>query len=590
MFFVANMLTRAHRAFVALVASTAPMALAALIALMAYSTATHADEGHDHGDAAPVATGTGSPRVGVHSDLFELVGIVDGGAMTIYIDRHATNEPLTGAQVEVEVVAGSGVAKDAVKGIAAPQADGTYRFEHAVLKEAGTLALSFTVIAGAESDLLAGDLTLTDPHATNSHDHAARPWLRWTAYAAGGLAVLAAITALIRRKRRSSHQFATYLIAACAISMGATASFDVNAGEGHDHGDAAPAASNGNSPKRQADGSVFLPKPTQRQLELRTVLAEEKSLPKTVELTGRVANDPNTGGRVQPTQAGRIETGPRGLPQLGQAVRKGETLAVVRASTAAIERANQVAQTAELKANLDQARKRVARLEQLEGTVAQKDVDAARAEADSLTQRLAAVSASVSATEVLVAPVSGVIAAAHAIAGQVVNAGDVLFEIVDPARLVVEARAFDAALISNIASATASPSAGATVALRFVGAGRSLQEGAIPLQFNTVVTQSANTSSTPLAAPVAVPLVVGQPVKVFVQTKETVLGYAVPAGAVVKNPNNQDIVWVHTGPEVFEARPVRTVALDGARVSVVNGLKAGDRVVTQGAPLVNQVR
>jgi cobalt-zinc-cadmium efflux system membrane fusion protein len=41
---------------------------------------------------------------------------------------------------------------------------------------------------------------------------------------------------------------------------------------------------------------------------------------------------------------------------------------------------------------------------------------------------------------------------------------------------------------------------------------------------------------------------------------------------------------------VFESRPVRTVALDGARVSVVNGLKAGDRVVTQGAPLVNQVR
>ena len=360
--------------------------------------------------------------------------------------------------------------------------------------------------------------------------------------------------------------------------MGATASFDAKAGEGHDHGDEAPAASGGNSPKRQADGSVFLPKPTQRQLELRTVVAEEKSLPKTVELTGRVANDPNTGGKVQPTQAGRIEAGPRGLPQLGQSVRKGETLAVVRASTAAIERANQVAQTAELKANLDQARKRLARLEQLEGTVALKDIDAARAEADSLAQRLAAVSGSVSATEALVAPVSGVIAAAHAMAGQVVNAGDVLFEIVDPARLVVEASAFDTALLSNIAAATASPSAGTTVALRFVGAGRTLQDGAIPLQFNTVATKGA------------VPLAVNQPVKVFVQTKETVLGYAVPTGAVVKNPSNQDIVWVHTGPEVFEARPVRTVALDGANVSVVSGLKAGDRVVTQGAPLVNQVR
>ncbi|MBC7618934.1 MAG: efflux RND transporter periplasmic adaptor subunit, partial [Candidatus Saccharibacteria bacterium] len=362
-------------------------------------------------------------------------------------------------------------------------------------------------------------------------------------------------------------------------------SFDAQSGEGHDHGDAAPAAS-GNSPKRQADGSVFLPKPSQRQLELRTQVVEEKSLPKTVELTGLVANDPNTGGKVQPTQAGRIEAGPRGLPQLGQAVRKGETLAIVRASTAAIERANQVAQTAELKANLDQARKRLARLEQLAGTVAQKDIDAARADADSLAQRLAAVSGSVSATEVLVAPVSGVIAAAHAMTGQVVNAGDVMFEIVDPARLTVQASAFDTALLGNIASATAVPNssalAGTTVALRFVGAGRTLQEGAIPLQFNTVATQGT--------VPLAIPLAVGQPVKVFVQTKEMVNGFAVPTGAVVKNPSNQDIVWVHTGPEVFEARTIRMVGLDGARVSVVSGLKAGDRVVTQGAPLVNQVR
>lgn len=541
-----------------------------MIASMALANPAFAGEGHDHGDAAPAAAGAGSPRVSSHSDLFELVGIVDAGAMTIYLDRHATNEPVTNAKIEVE----AGTAK----GVAVPQADGTYRFEHAVFKDAATLAVNFTVVAGSDSDLLAGDLTVPDPHATQDDEHAARPWLRWAAYAGGALALLAMALGVFRRKRSSGNKFATVLLAAAALSMGATASFDTNAGEGHDHGDAAPAASSGNSPKRQADGSVFLPKPTQRQLELRTVTVEEKSLPKTVELTGRVVSDPNTGGKVQPTQAGRIEAGPRGLPQLGQAVRKGETLAIVRASTAAIERANQVAQTAELKANLDQARKRLARLEQLDGTVAQKDVDAARGEVDSLAQRLAAVSGSVSATESLVAPVSGVIAAAHAIAGQVVNAGDVLFEIVDPARLVVQASAFDTALLDNIASATASPSAGNTVALRFVGAGRSLQEGAIPLQFNTVATQGA------------VSLAVGQPVKVFVQTKETVKGFSVPAGAVVKNPSNQDIVWVHTGPEVFEARPARTVALDGAHVSVVNGLKAGDRVVTQGAPLVNQVR
>lgn len=240
-----------------------------------------------------------------------------------------------------------------------------------------------------------------------------------------------------------------------------------------------------------------------------------------------------------------------------------------------------MAQAAELQAKLSLARKRVTRLEQLEGTVAQKDIDAARTEATSLAQRVAAVGASVSATEALVAPVSGVIAFTSVVADQVVDAREVLFEIVDPARLMVEASAFDGALLAYIASASASPAAGVSVSvsvpLKFVGAGRSLREGAIPLQFST-------------AGNGVVALAVHQPVKVIVQTKEQIKGVAVPTGAVVKSPSNQDVVWVHTGAEVFQARPVRFIALDGATVSVVDGLKSGDRVVTQGAPLVNQVR
>ncbi|RYY81089.1 MAG: efflux RND transporter periplasmic adaptor subunit, partial [Comamonadaceae bacterium] len=114
------------------------------------------------------------------------------------------------------------------------------------------------------------------------------------------------------------------------------------AAPGHDHGDVAPAAAS-NAPRRLPDGSVFLPKTSQRQLAVRTLLTERRQAPRTVELTGRVVMDPNAGGRVQPTQAGRVEAGPRGLPRLGQFVRKGEVLAVVRSSASAIERANQQA-------------------------------------------------------------------------------------------------------------------------------------------------------------------------------------------------------------------------------------------------------
>ncbi|MFM9902436.1 MAG: efflux RND transporter periplasmic adaptor subunit [Polaromonas sp.] len=528
-----------------------------------------AGEGHDHGEAAPTAAGAASPRVNSSSDLFELVGVVERGEMVIYLDRFATNTPVTDAKIEVDV--------GTAKGLAEAQPDGTYHFNHAALGQAGTVPVSFTVTAGADTDLLAGDLAIGEAPHDDAANAVARPWWQWAGLAVAAALVLGALAAWAKRRRRqkASGRFASVLIAACATIAWASASFDAQAGEGHDHGEAAPAAT-GNGPRRLPDGSVFLPKTSQRQLAVRTVVAEVKSLPKTIELGGVVTMDPNAGGRVQPTIAGRLEAGPRGLPQLGQAVRKGEVLAFVRASANPIERGNQLAQTAELKARLQLAEKRAMRLAQLEGTVAQKDQDEAKADVSSLQQRLAAVSASVSAGEALTAPVTGVIASAKAVSGQVVEARDVLFEITDPARLQVQASGFDAALGANIASASVAAGS-TTVALTFVGAGLALQEGAIPLQFKAQGTA-------------ALPLAVNQSVKVVVQTKELVQGVAVPAAALVKTTSNQDMVWVHTGPEAFAPRTVRFMALDGATVSVTDGLKPGDRVVTQGAALLNQVR
>jgi len=523
----------------------------------------------DHGAEAPATGGAvTSPRISSHSDLFELVGVVENGEMKIYLDRYTSNEPVTDAKIEVEA--------GAAKGTAAPQQDGSYSFKHELLGQPGTLAVSFVIAAGKDTDLLAGDLVITDPHAEDDHAGVKRPWLRWAAYA--GAALLLVATAIAVFKRRRGKVVASIFIAAGALVMGATATFDAQAAAGHDHGEESAPATGGNTPQRLTDGDVFLPKASQRQLGVRTISVEEASLPTTVELTGRVVLDSNAGGKVQPTQAGRIEAGPRGLPQLGQAVRKGEVLAVVRASSSAIERANQQAQSAELNASLDLARRRVDRLQQLEGTVPQKDIEAAQSDVLSLRQRAAAVTGSVSATEALVAPVSGVIAAANVVAGQVVDEREVLFEIVDPSRMSVEASAFDAALSANIASASASAAPGTSVPLQFVGAGSSLREGAIPLVFRTVPGKNAP------------PLSINQPVKVTVQTTSQVKGFAIPTGAVVKNASNQDMVWIHTGAELFAPRTVRQVPLDGSTAAVVDGLKTGDRVVTQGAPLVNQVR
>lgn len=347
------------------------------------------------------------------------------------------------------------------------------------------------------------------------------------------------------------------------------------AGPGHDHGDSPPAAS-GNGPQRLPDGSVFIPKPAQRQMGVRTQPVVLQALARSHELAGKVVMDPNAGGRVQALVAGRLVPGPGGLPQVGQAVRKGQVLGYVEPANGALERSGQVAQIAELRAAKGLADKRLARLRDLADTVPRKEIEAAESDAASLAARMQALGAGLSSRDVLAAPVTGVVAASLAVAGQVVDARELLFEVVDPAQLRVEALAYEPALGQNVAGASLAVG-GQRVPLAFVGAARSLREQALPLVFKGAGGQ-------------AVPLAIGQPVAVFVHEASTVQGWRVPSAALMKNPANQTIVWVKTGAEAFAPRVVTALPLDGASVAVTAGLAEGDRVATQAAALINQVR
>ena len=222
------------------------------------------------------------------------------------------------------------------------------------------------------------------------------------------------------------------------------------------------------------------------------------------------------------------------------------------------------------------AAKRLARLQELSDTVPAKEIEAVQSELASLSDRLSAISGGLGGRDTLVAPVSGVIASTQAVAGQVVDARELVFEVVDPQRLRIEALAYDMAQAQNVSGATVNLG-GQSVPLKFIGGAKSLRDQALPLVF--AATGQALSQ-----------LAVGQPLKVYVQSALTVKGQAVPSAAVLKNPSNQNIVWVKQSPERFTPRVITFEPLDGASVAVTSGLKAGERVVTQGASLLNQIR
>ncbi|AKJ29444.1 membrane protein [Caldimonas brevitalea] len=348
-------------------------------------------------------------------------------------------------------------------------------------------------------------------------------------------------------------------------------------GPGGEHLDG-PVSVNTSGLARLPDGSVNVPKLAQRRMGIRTVLAPLSEAAATVSLPGRVLMDPNAGGWVQAVHGGRVEPGPRGLPVAGQAVRKGEVLAYVQHHAEPYAAGTQRAELAQLQAERQIAQQRVQRLETLEGTVPRKEIEAARAELSGLQARERAIGRSLRARESLVAPVTGVIAKAAAVAGQVVDARELLFEIVDPTRLVVEATTADAGLANRIERGTLDGVAGAQ--LQLVGASRSLREGVLPLTFRL---QTPKGTAPPALA-------VGQPVTVVARLKERQEGIVLPAQSVVRNAANEPVVWIKVTAERYMPQPVVTQPLDAQTVIVTRGLAADNRVVVQGAALINQIR
>ncbi|MBF6989569.1 HlyD family efflux transporter periplasmic adaptor subunit [Cupriavidus sp. IK-TO18] len=371
----------------------------------------------------------------------------------------------------------------------------------------------------------------------------------------------------------------TTTFATIAIALAACATMPALAGPGAhgpggEHLDAPGAVSGSGGLARLPDGSVQVPKLAQRRMGIRTTMPQEALHPVTVELNAVVAIDPNAGGRLQAGHAGWIEPPPGGFPVLGQRVRKGQALAVLRHKNEPFDIGNQQAQFANLSASLKLAQQRLQRLASLQDSIPRKEIEAARAEVQSLSGQREAVGKSLHQTDTLTAPASGVIATANVLAGQVVAADDLLYEVVDPARMLIEANTADASLANRIEGGTLGRPDGGK--LDFIGAGRSLKNGAVPLMFRL----TGN----------AAPLAVGQPVTVVATLTDTVKGIALPSEALVRNASNLPVVWIKSGSQRFIAQPVEARVLNAATVVVVKGLSPENRVVVSGAALINQIR
>ena len=333
---------------------------------------------------------------------------------------------------------------------------------------------------------------------------------------------------------------------------------------------------------RRPDGSYFIPKTLQRLFHIRTITAQAMEIPVIVRIAGRIVPDPHAHGTVQSSLTGRIEppdTG--GLPVLGSTVARGDLLGWVHPSVGVVDRSQVRREVARLTTDIRIETESLEILKQFslvpfrDGKVYQAEQKLAglRRERDALLPLL-------QTREALVASSDGIVSVSNAIAGRIVQAGDVVFEIVDPKRLWIEAAAPDptlAAQASAVAAASATTPEGTPLALHFVGSGLSLREQSTPILFRI--------DNPPQGVRG------GRPVTVTIESQIRMRkGIPISRAAVTVGSDGVQSVWEQTAPEVFVPHPVRLQDVDGATVLIVDSIADGARLVVGGARLMAQLQ
>lgn len=159
--------------------------LCLLAALLCTAWPVRAGDGHDHGAEAPPSNAPVMPRFAAVSETFELVGVLDGRTLTLYLDRFADNAPVNGAQIELDLAGG----RSKAEALDPEDGQGVYRVMLQADPAPGVLAVTATVNAGGESDLLAGELDVHDlPHAEEAEAGWHGPAAAW--WGAGGVAAV----------------------------------------------------------------------------------------------------------------------------------------------------------------------------------------------------------------------------------------------------------------------------------------------------------------------------------------------------------------------------------------------------------------
>lgn len=352
-------------------------------------------------------------------------------------------------------------------------------------------------------------------------------------------------------------------------------------------------------PEAIDEGISFLKEQAWR-IPFRTELAQAGTLPQTLPGFGRLEAVPGRSAQISAPVSGLVLPPENGnFPVPGQAVIQEQVLALLAPGlidgqdVSTLERELRQAQS---KLSLAQSQlDRLARLAEQQAA-SPKEVEEARAqvalleaEQKAASQRLTSLGSVAGTRVALQAPMTGRLTSLFVTGQQRVTAGQPLFELVESSalRLRVEVAESELSRLVGVQDAWLSlPGQRVPVALSSLG-GRLLSVGSVvDAQTRTVpvffeVRNARGQLYPGMALSVQVQVQAPRPSAERLSPQADESPVILPLEALVDD-NGQPVVYLQKSGEKFERREVVVGARSGDRVSVVQGLQPGERVVTRG--------
>ena len=338
------------------------------------------------------------------------------------------------------------------------------------------------------------------------------------------------------------------------------------------------------------EGGIGFTKEQQWKVDFATAEVTRHAIRPAIAATGTLRARPDGEALLTAPMSGQVQ--PSGtFPQLGQVVKKGDILAYLSPRLGGdTDLASLQANARKARVALDLSARERARMEELfkDEAVPEKRVltaraaeASARAELDAAQGRLGQYGGSAGGVP-LRAPASGIIADVRVSPGAFAQEGSLLFHIVDRRMLWLELR------VSESESARLAAPSGASFRVEGIEKSFDIVPGRNGRLIATGGAIDTATRTVPVLFEFPLPderLRVGMAVKAEVYSGAAREVIAVPGSAVI-DESGVPHVFVMTGGESFERRPVRVGTREGDWVEIVEGLEPGQRVVSRGAYLV----